>query len=139
MSLLGTLQRSRRVKWTNTRLRSQSSSSLSSTTTILTSIYRYEDLVVQDNFRFGDDKEIVCLLLLFHDFFYYHLIFFIDRRAAERCSLGEQEGTQETNSYFARSSCPRKSLGHRQFAVLGLSWPPDSGLFSDDFFRFALL
>lgn len=33
----------------------------------LTFVDRYEDLVVQDNFRFGDDKEIVRLLLLFHN------------------------------------------------------------------------
>jgi VID27 C-terminal WD40-like domain len=26
-------------------------------------IKKYEDLVVQDNFRFGDDKEIVCLYM----------------------------------------------------------------------------
>ena len=45
-------------------------------------IKKYEDLVVQDNFRFGDDKEIVCLFMA-RETFRLLIAFVLDRRTAE--------------------------------------------------------
>lgn len=48
-------------------------------------IKKYEDLVVQDNFRFGDDKEIVRLYVS-RETVRSLIAFVLDCRTAEQCS-----------------------------------------------------
>jgi VID27 C-terminal WD40-like domain len=48
-------------------------------------IKKYEDLVVQDNFRFGDDKQIVCPTHL-SETIRSLIAFVVDCRAGEQCS-----------------------------------------------------
>jgi len=49
-------------------------------------IKKYEDLVVQDNFRFGDDKEIVCpFVVMVRETIRSLITFVLDCRTAEQC------------------------------------------------------
>jgi len=65
MSSRGTLIKSRKDTLTNTTSRSAFSlyfhSDPASALLMVSYLSRYEDRVVQDNFKFGDDKEIVRL------------------------------------------------------------------------------
>src|ERR1700722_2656967 len=58
----GTSLKSRKAYWTNMRSRSSSCSSAIHVVCSPCINNRYEDNVVQDNFKFGDDKQIVCCL-----------------------------------------------------------------------------
>lgn len=55
-------------------------------------IKKYEDHVVQDNFKFGDDKEIVCILFYLFPIGEFELILHpTDRCPGEQCPRRQQE------------------------------------------------
>lgn len=81
-------------------------------------IKKYEENVVQDSFKFGDDKEIVSFAFTLPSS--RRLTFVPDRCTGQQCSQHQQEEPEAADATIPRWATSRDEKQHRQCAVL--SW-----------------
>jgi hypothetical protein len=81
-------------------------------------IKKYEDHVVQDNFKFGDDKEIVSAILADVFTLISALAVPLGRCIEQQCTGGEQEESETANAAVPRGANGTQPVEYRQYPVL---------------------